>query len=356
MAIRDPEKTARNKIDRQLTYELRQMLPDVLACTGFASEHSLHGKIGGKFAHYIDIQNAVIHSQDHFISLWLQGYKKQIEIGMGRGNEYETYELLRSYEVFKDYLFLFLERVYIRNYEALSKKKPTIEEAEIWIGQENANYGLLVSLRFVRGKWENDKSEIRRLKPKYWSIGHVIETGLLVPNIDKRMRFETIEDYLDFFKYVIVRNSGSQYEMEIAEHYSEFVLSSPEPYEIPLLIPEFRYDGLTRKHIYRLDFTLIEPRNLNKIGFELSPWSSHGYLKKIGELNQTQINEMASDNFEKEMKKHRDYFKKHGVFALIYTDSDLTDTYSIFQDMVKYMYLESSGEQMKFHILEDFFN
>ena len=36
-----------------------------------------------------------------------------------------------------EYTILFLERTYLRNYEALSKVRPSIEEAEIWIGQEN---------------------------------------------------------------------------------------------------------------------------------------------------------------------------------------------------------------------------
>lgn len=355
MATRDPETTARNKIAAKMTVELRAMLPDVLKQTGFDTEFSLHGKIGGKFAEYIDIKNEVIQSPEHFVSLWLQGYKKSLEAGGGYGNAYDTYELLRTKKVFKEYLFLFLERVYIRNYEALSKKKPKVEEAEIWIGQENASYGLLISPRFVDGKWVNDKSEIRHFKPNYWSIGHVLETGLLIPDRDAKMEFKDVNEYLNFFKNVIVRNSGSKYEREIADHYSTFVLNSPEPLKIPLLIPEFRYDGLQKKHKYRLDFTIIESKELNKVGFELSPWSSHGYLSKTKTLSQQEINDMARDNFEREMRKHKDYFKKHGIFLLIYTDTDLTDTKGIFDDMANYLVPKEFGTQLKFHILEDFF-
>lgn len=96
MAKRDPEKTARNKIIANLSGELKAMLPKVLAKTGFDSEFSLHGKIGGKFADYIDIKNEVIYSSDHFISLWLQGYEDDLK---ARGdfkegsNAYETYLL-----------------------------------------------------------------------------------------------------------------------------------------------------------------------------------------------------------------------------------------------------------------------
>lgn len=356
MAKRDQEQTARNKIALEITSRLRILLPLVLRITGFDSEHSLHGKIGGKFAEYIDIKNAIITSPDHFISLWLQGYIEKLEKGSGQGNAYDTYDLLKRHKIFRDYLYLFLERVYIRNYPALSRKKPILEEAEIWIGQENANYGILIAPRFTHGKWENDKSEIRHFPHNYWSIGHVLETGLLIPNKEARLSFKSVKDYLSFFEDVIVRNSGSRYEQEIAGFYSDFVLRSSDPENVPLLIPELRYDGIAKKHMYRLDFTIIEPIELNKIGFELSPWSTHGYLSKINGLSQKAINDMAKDNFEKEMKKHKDYFRKYGIFTLIYTDSDLNDTKSIFNEMVMYLTPKSAGTQIRFHILDDFFN
>ncbi|SFW82752.1 topoisomerase [Chitinophaga sancti] len=359
MAKRDPEKTARNKIINSLSEELKILLPEVLLKTGFDSEFSLHGKIGGKFADYIDIKNEVIYSSDHFISLWLQGYEEDLKArGSNKENSstYDTYLLLRKYKVFKDYLFLFLERTYLRNFEALSKKRPKVEEAEIWIGQTNANYGLMVTPRFVNGQWENDKSEIRHFKKPFWSIGHVLETGLLIPNKDAKIPFRDIPEYLNFFQNVIVRASGSKYEMELAEHYSNYVINSERPENVPLLIPEFRYEGIEVVHKYRLDFTIIEPSELNKIGFELSPWSTHGHLTKTAGLTQKAINEMARNNFEKEMKKHKDFFKKHGIFALIYTDIDLTDTGKIFSDMKKYLEPKSSGKQLKLHIMEDFFN
>jgi hypothetical protein len=342
-----------------MTDELRVMLPQVLSKTGFDSEYSLHGKIGGKFAEYIDIQNEVIYSPEHFISLWLQGFEKRLkDMGdnMENSNAYETYKLLRKHALFKDYLFLFLERVYLRNYDSLTKKRPKIEEAEIWIGQTNANYGILITPRFANGQWENDKSEIRHFKNPYWSIGHILETGLLIPGKDAKITFRDIPDYLNFFQNVIVRNSGSKYEMEIAYHYSTFVLSSERPENVPLLIPEFRYEGIDVVHKYRLDFTIIEPTQLNKIGFELSPWSTHGYLSKIGGLTQKAINEMAQNNFENEMRKHKEFFKKHGIFSLIYTDADLKDTEKIFGDMKRYLERTSSGHQLKLHVLDDFFN
>ncbi|MBO6518341.1 MAG: topoisomerase [Bacteroidia bacterium] len=359
MAKRDPELTARNKAIRELSRELKVLEPDVLDLTGFDNVHSLHGKIGGKFDQFIDIKNEVIHSPDHFISLWLEGYKNEL-INLGssiyESNLHETYRLLRTIPVFKDYLFIFLRRTYLRNYDALSKKRPKVEDAEMYIGQNNANYGILVTPRFNNGQWENDKSEIRHFKKKYWSIGHVLETGLVVPGKEDQINFVDLEEYLKFFVHVLVRNSGSKYEMEIAELYREYVLSHEDPESIPLLIPEFRYEGVDVIHKYRLDFTIIEPNNLNKIGFELSPWSTHGKITGTKNKTQKSINEIAKSNFEREMDKHKSYFKKHGVFTLIYTDNDLENVDAVFEDMKKYLQPQTSGQQLKLHMFEDFFN
>lgn len=358
MATRNPETTARNKIINELTAELQRLQDEVLEKTQFDSIHSLHGKIGGKFDQFIDIKNEVITSYEHFISLWLEGYKQSLIKRADYAestNLYETYKLLQKHSVFKDYLFIFLKRVYLRNYDALSKKRPTVEDAEIYIGQNNANYGILVTPRFVNGSWENDKSEIRHFKKQYWSIGHVLETGFVIPNKDDKITFRDIPDYLNFFVNVIVRNSGSKYEMEIAELYRKYVLNDPRPENIPLLIPEFRYEGIEVVHKYRLDFTIIEPNDLNKIGFELSPWSSHGQLTGVKDMTQAEINDKAKGNFEKEMTKHKNYFKKHGIFCLIYTDEDLKDVGSIFNDMKKYLESNTSSQQLKFHIFDDFF-
>ncbi|MNY53236.1 hypothetical protein D3C86_1889750 [compost metagenome] len=75
----------------------------------------------------------------------------------------------------------------------------------------------------------------------------------------------------------------------------------------------------------------------------------------VKSLTQKAINEKASANFGKEMKKHKDYFKKHGIFTLIYTDEDLKNTEAIFEDMKKYLEPKTSSKQLKMHIFDDFF-
>jgi hypothetical protein len=245
--------------------------------------------------------------------------------------------------------------VYLRNYEALSKKRPLDEEAAIWIGQNNADYGLLITPRFNirKNEWENDRSEIRHFDKVYWSIGHILKTGLVIPGKNAKIPFNSIEDYLNFFSNVIVRNSGSQYEQEIAELYCNYVRSAPDPLIVPLLIPEFRYEGQATNHKYRLDFTIITNPDLDKFGFELSPWSSHGYLAKIKGLNQKEINQMAQDNFEREMRRHKDFFIKHGIFVFIYTDADLANLPKVFEDMKRHLEPRTNESQLRFDLIHE---
>lgn len=356
MAKRDPNKTARNKKIAEMKSQLSNIAPQVLKETGIAKQASLNAKIGSKSDEFIDLKNEVINSEDHFVSLWLSGFKEHLSSdGKFKTTYDELFDLIQNSPAFQDYLYLFLRRSYLNHFEELSKNRPSIEEAEVWIGQNKADYGLLVTPRFVGGKWENDKSEIRHFKPQYWSIGHVLEAGLLVPSKDARFNFDDVSEYLDFFENSLVRGTGSGYQEKIAELYSDFVRSSKNPEDIPLLIPELRYRGRTKKHKWRLDFCIINFNTMDRIGFELSPWSTHGKLTGTKRKTQKQINEEASANFDKEMKKHKDYFRKYDVFILIYTDADLQKIDQVFLDISKYLEPKQTETQLKFHLMNDFF-
>ena len=353
MAKRDPNKTARNRIIKTYKEKLREILPKALAETGLRDESSLNATIGSKNDEFFDLKNDVIHSQDEFVSRWLEGLKKAA--AHDGGSVAWLWKNLKKHKNFRKYVLLFLKRSYLNHFNALSKKRPLVDAAEIWIGQQNASYGLLVTPRFRHGQWENDKSEIRAFRHGYWTIGHIMETGLVIPGKNRVFEFSDIEQYLLFFQDTLVRNSGSSYEYEIAGHYCDFVRASSHPELVPLLIPEFRYGGLKKKHEYRLDFLVINPYTLNKTGFELSPWSTHGYLAKIKGLTQKEINKMAADNFAKEMKKHRSYFKEHDVFCLIFTDDSLSDTQALFDNEIRpCLEPEQPKIQLSFQMMEEF--
>ncbi len=342
-----------------MTEELRTMLPDVLRETKFKNEQSLNATIGGKAAEFIDLHHEVILSPEQYVTLYMRGFKSAIspEEALYPNSHRENFEEFKRSRVAQRYFILFLKRSFLKHFDELTRTRPHLSKSEIWIGQNNADYGILISPRFndAKNEWENDRSEIRHFPQRYWTIGHVLKTGLVVAGESDTIDFDSVESYLKFFKHVLVRSSGSQYERGIAERYADFVLAAEKPSDIPLMIPEYRYEGKSAKHRYRLDFTIINPYTMQAIGYELSPWSTHGYLRGTKGLTQKEINEMARDNFEKEMTKHKSFFKKHEIYSLIYTDNDLSDLNAVFADMRAYLQPVDQVVQLDFHLLERFF-
>ena len=349
------ERKAMMKRIDEITAELDALLVEVTAVTGW-EKLTVNAKIGGKNSTFIDIRSEVILSHEQYIAMWLNGLMKYLDNSANKENSniYELLKYMQNYDCVKKYAFLFLERLYLRHYDEVSKVRPTKEQSEIWIGQNNANYGLLVSPRFKNGQWENDGSEVRKFKPKYYTIGHILETGFVIPGENERIPFGSVDDYLRFFKNVIVRNSGSEYEMEIAKMYVEYVKEQDKPEDVPLLIPEYRYKGIDKNHKYRLDFTVINPYTMEKYGFELSPWSTHGYISGTKSKSQAEINDEALRNFEKEMAKHKAYYKEHGVYCFIYTDSDLKNIQEVFEDIKKYLKPKRAVKQLMVQAMDKF--
>lgn len=330
MPQRDPNKTAKNKLITNLSQQLNKLLPEVLYETGISSIGSLHGIYGGKFVDYMNTRTDIIRSPEEFISKYMTGLMQKSK---NSASAQRNLRLINKSPSLKKYLYLFLARVYYRQSEALGRIRPYNDEnAVIWFGQENQNYGIFITPRFNQNKnqWENDGSEIKFFPKLYWTIGHVLHTGLKIPNQNSSINFTDVNQYLDFFLGVLVRASGSKYELDLAQFYCNYVRKSNRQEDIPLLIPEYRYDGIQKKHKYRLDFTLINPYNLQRFGFELSPWSTHGRLTGTNKLTQKEINQNAQENFENEMRKQKDFFRKHNIFIRIYTDSDLKNMNNIF--------------------------
>ena len=332
---------------------MKQILPNVLEVTDLKNVHSLHGNLGTRKGIYINLEDTVISSHVMYLSLFLEGLKQ--DLTENKNSTYEAvFKKILAHDISKEYLSKFYHRTFLRKYDSLIRTRPSVDESAMCVGQNHAEYGLFVSPRYRNNAWENDKSEIRHLEKRYWSIGHVLETGLVIPNKGSKQNFSTLEDYLGFFENVIVRQSGSKYQIELAAKYSQFVRNSQNPNDILLLIPELRYNGLASKHQYRLDFAIIDVESGNKIGIELSPWSSHGRLEKTKDKTQKEINQIASQNFDKEMQKHKDYFREFGIITLIYTNQDLEDMEKIFEDIKKYIQPSQLSTNLSYYILNEF--
>lgn len=359
MARRDPNKTARNKRVAEIKAQRRELQPRVFeemkaACGGkYTAEASLNAFIGSKTDDYIKLHDEVIHTPLEYKSKWLTGLKRCRSKALRTGTDNRhvvMYDLVTGdHPNFKKYLSLFLESSFLKHYEEHYKKKPKLDESEYWFGNNDDEFGLLVTPRFVDGHWENDNSEIRHFKKPYWTVAHVMDTGLCYMGENRFRTFSTIEDYLQFFRDM-VRRTKSQYQLDVADRYVEYVTASDDPSSIPLLIPELRYDTHKKKHQHRLDYLIVNPWTLEKYGFEFSPWSSHGKLTGAGR-KMFEYDQDAKENFEKEMKKHKRYWRKYGVTYIIYTDEDLALMDDIWSEMQGHLEASKKPEQLEFALL-----
>lgn len=339
---------------RQIKELLRKLLPDVLKLTGCAKESEINAKIGSRYDRFVGVRRESIGSPDEFASAYLDALRDVVlSTPIQSRSDNRCCDLATWYQdskVFREYIDLFLERSFLKSHREYSRVKPATTEDHLWIGQNDAEFGLFVVPRFSDSKheWENDQSEIRKFKPKYFTIGHVLESGLVVPGMSRRRKFETSENYLDFF-LDFVRQSGSVHQDAVAYKYVEYVTAASRPDKVPLLIPELRYRGRDRKHKYRLDFCVIDPYSMQKVGFELSPWSSHGRLTGTGKKTVRVINEEAKANFEKEIAKCEAYFRRYGIHVRIFSDSDLADSQSVFDQIATYLTPEQRSRQLLIH-------
>lgn len=54
------------------------------------------------------------------------------------------------------------------------------------------------------------------------------------------------------------------------------------------------------------------------------------------------------------MKKHKDFFRQHGVFVLIYTDQDLADYDRLFDDIARHLDPQRQPGQLELVALDEF--
>ena len=107
----------------------------------------------------------------------------------------------------KEYIHLFLERNYYRNFDARVRAKPDDSLWQVWFGSGNLVWGLLISPALRFGEWANDKSQMRRETYAYWTIEHVLETGLIAPETETPVTFSDVDGFLSFYETVLARVS-----------------------------------------------------------------------------------------------------------------------------------------------------
>lgn len=328
------------EIDDRISEELKILLPSVLIeyiKNGGRKNnvHSFHGVLGLYKPECIDLVGTKFLSPKELIASWLSGLNDKLQ-----DNPHRSHILLQEmlkHEQSCNYILLFLERDYYRHLSKRRRNKPDTNFYSIWFGDNTINWGLLIQPRKAIDGWINKIPRIEKVSFNYWTIGHVLSVGLVDPENDELITFNKLDDLLIFIKGILKRLSRSSYEKQVYDLYVDYILNSDFPLDEPFLIPEFRYAGLDKNHKYRIDFTVLNIHTNEKVGFEISPQSSHMSVSGIKNKTQKEVNEDIAKLWEKEVAKRNDYFEQYSITTITFTDSQLTDINKCFEIIKSYL-------------------
>jgi hypothetical protein len=306
---------------------------------------SLHGIIGGKNNEYTDAVRLEFRNPNDFIARWLRGLCHRAEAAARFGNENSATRIARLLKkrTVREYTLKFLTRNFYRNIVERTRLKPKENLWGLWFGDNTMSWGLLIAPDLRDGEWTNDKSEMRRADYDYWTVGHVLSTGILDPDSNELVEFESLSALTQFSRSVLRRRSASNYEKELANRYIEYLQHSDDVQAEPFLIPELRYAAKEGEHLYRLDFTIMNPHTMSLVGFEISPASTHNAVLKIKTRTQKDVNSELARKWGREMDKRNRYFSDYGISTVTFTGDDVTDLDSCFTQMQAY--LSERGEE-----------
>lgn len=316
---------------------------------GDYSIQSMKCTIGSKNNTFTDCVNSEFVSPKDFWAEWLKGlcdqYGDKVFNGPQGPRQNILLEMLK-YPVCKKYIYNFLERNFYRNFYERTRYKPSSRLWEVWFGSNPLFWGIMICPVYRNNQWTNDVSEIRRTCYEYWTVGHVMQTGIVMPAYSVPYRFSTLLDFMNFYYQIMLRVSRSTYEQEIMKKYFEYLQNVDDVYGTPLLIPEFRFYNDEIEHKYRLDFTILNSYTRQLIGFEISPQSTHMNISGIRKEMKTQIdiNNEIKEKWEKEMKKRNEFFSQYGITVITFTDNQLADIDNCFNTIKCYLEQRCCGK------------
>ena len=342
--VRTPQEQRIYNYIKQLDADLKDMLPNVLQRATDLLDYdvtvqSLHGKIGGKFNIYTNVMQDQFPDVHRFQNAWFEGLKKKFEL-YRRYNTgasvYDIVELLKD-ELCLKYILIYIERNFYKHYEERVRQKPNEEHWELWFGSTLLHGLLIAPAKLPDGSWRVDHSEIRRAPYQYWTIGHIFSVGGIIDaKSNGVIPIRNLDEFGNYYTYMIQAQSKSLYEVEICKRYLDYLGHSNNLNDEPFLIPELRYAGKATQHLYRLDFTILNPHTMDYVGFELSPTSTHMHVSGKNQ-SVTAYNNQIAQQWEQEIAKRNDYFKTFGITTVTFTDSHLADLDSCFMVMAEFL-------------------
>lgn len=284
---------------------------------------SLHATLGGRNRELVEVHYACFANADDYVRKWLLGLEKEYGGRTDQKTGEQSYITLKMLAdpICKNYILDFLRRTFYRNYEAYTREKPAETLETVWFGDENHCWGLPITPVPRNGIIENDHSEIRKAPFHYWTLRHILSTGLIDQASNGPYYFHNGVNQLLVFLRSFSSYSNSIYEQYFIDQYINYINNSCDQLNEPLLIPEFRYGDNERYHRWRTDFLVLNSYTNSHVAIELSPLSTHGKPEK----------------WEDEMKKRRDYLRKYNIPIITFTDKQLKSINDCFNQVLPYL-------------------
>lgn len=315
------------------------------------SMHSLHAIIGNKNIDLGECDTRRFENFDEFMTIWCSNLKKQEQ----KFKNPSILSLVLKNDKLREYALKLLEKNFYTNYDDRRRVKPTKKQEILWFGSEK-KYAIYITPVRRNNTIVNDRSEIRRVKFKYWSIGHIMTTGIYNCDTDEIIKFDTYRNLINFF-ISLSKDSHPTYEQPVFNLYIEYLknkynncidtknidfINNSEP----ILIPEFRFSG-ENKHKYRMDFTILNS-NINRYySFEISPTSSHIYPSAPLDSYESKIE--LKDKWNKEMNKRNEYLYDFDICTITFSDNHLKNLQNCFNIILEYINKSNNNLENKYN-------
>lgn len=298
---------------------------------------SLNSTINCRINDFAKIKELSYATADALLDVYCEELRKR--------EEDIIYEFLRDegcWEYFENYI----RRYFVRKEKELSRNKPKQKMYELWFGDNNNCFGIMItpvyrySFKEKMNIWENDKSEIRKVDFRYWSVAHILRTGLIDIEKNELISFTDIDELIDFYKRVFYDKSKSKYEKSIMQKYFELLRQASDYDKVAFLIPELRFKKEER-HKYRLDFTVLSAEETEKhMGFELSPDSTHAYTQNLEQKRAHEIRKEEIQRWNKEIGKSNEYYEEFNIHVRTFRERELQDIDKCFEIIKGYICFE----------------
>lgn len=289
--------------EKQMIIEYKKFYDE--ECSDKKLKMSFEAKIGSKLDDYAKIKSKRFYSAADFRDAWFFGVVKYATD--------DIKSLLRN-PILREYAIVFIERCYIRDPKKFNKLKLNQSDREIYLGENKNVIGFFVAPEYTDMQgWHSYQLKGLKCKYNYLTLRQLIQEGYLKGKIDSSNEFvaEKVEvrDFNDIRKfYMNFEKSGSPFEKKFINCYLNYVKQQNNWKDVPILLPEVRWNEKEFYHKYRVDYLIINYYTGKRLAIEISPNSTHLCGSDI------------KKDWIKENNKRNSYFFKYDVPTITFTE------------------------------------